>query len=461
MTTGTDNSLKQWIVDNLDGTPRVLRSRSGHKKPPLRIRYRCSDTTVVTDGATAEAHELLSAGADCQLRMFHAVIDKQNRELSQGDIVRRARKFDVSVDSLRLPPVVDFAMSDRRIGQWCNVVTAHAGLPLAYMWDWEKKRVGKHVLQLPALQGSSKRAQQTVTATCISACGNYAIIGGSGGTIAVFNMQSGIPRGTVPKRASISGALSARAVSRPAPHSNPIAQAEAFRATRAPRMSMARSIALGLPGLQVKDASAGAGAGTPHNGTTAALREAHAGQITGLAVDALNKLIVSVGADQQLKVWDLDARKLLWTVDAGSGIAQLALHRDAGLIAVALDDWSVAIYDIVARRRVRKFAGHHNRITDIAFSMDARWLVSASMDCCVRIWDLPTARCVDWLQFETAVTSVALSPTAEFMATSHVDLGTSRCCRPALTSSHAAVCSGHTPMGQPHLLWRGRSRGSP
>ena len=295
ITAGTDNSLKQWVVDNLDGTPRLLRSRTGHKKPPRRIRYRSSDTTAAVNGAAAEAHEILSAGADRQLRIFHAVIDRQNRELSQGDIVARARKFDVSVDSLRLPPIVDFAMSDRRIGQWCNVVSAHAGLPLAYMWNWEKKAVGKHVLQLPqpaAGAGSSGSTQQAVTATCISACGNYAIIGGCFGTIAVFNMQSGLPRGTVPKRApAAAGAPSERAMARPTPHSNPVQQAEAFRATRAPRLSMARSIALGLPGLgRTVPTGAAVAQAAQAQAPSTTLTEAHDGQVTGLAVDALNKV---------------------------------------------------------------------------------------------------------------------------------------------------------------------------
>jgi len=96
----------------------------------------------------------------------------------------------------------------------------------------------------------------------------------------------------------------------------------------------------------------------------------------------------------------------------------------AGLIAVACDDWSVRVFDIASRRRVRKFDGHSNRITDLCFSVDARLLVSAAMDSCVRVWDLPTSRCADWMRFEHPVTSVALSPTGEFLATAHVDLGT-------------------------------------
>lgn len=314
VTTGTDNSLKQWVVDSLDGSPRLLRSRTGHKQPPTRIRYRSTDTAAAVDGAAAEAHEILSAGSDRQLRVFHAVIDRQNRELSQGDVAKRARKFNVSVDSLRLPPIVDFSMSDRRIGQWCNVVSAHAGLPLAYMWSWENKRVGKHVLQLPAPAAASASgaaaATQHVTATCISACGNYALVGSSTGTIALFNMQSGLPRGTIPRRTGVPGAggAVARAVSKPAPHSNPIAQPDAFRATRAPRTALARSMALAVPhlfkpsatktqkakggdaGAGGAGAGAGTGAGTGADAPVTVLREAHSGQVTGLAVDVMNKV---------------------------------------------------------------------------------------------------------------------------------------------------------------------------
>lgn len=38
---------------------------------------------------------------------------------------------------------------------------------------------------------------------------------------------------------------------------------------------------------------------------------------------------------------------------------------------------------------------------------------------CSRIWDLPTGRMVDWMSFKKAVTGVTVSPTGEFMCTSH------------------------------------------
>jgi U3 small nucleolar RNA-associated protein 21 len=41
---------------------------------------------------------------------------------------------------------------------------------------------------------------------------------------------------------------------------------------------------------------------------------------------------------------------------------------------------------------VRRFRGHTDRITDLTVSSDCRWLLSASMDGTVRVWDIPDSR---------------------------------------------------------------------
>lgn len=80
-----------------------------------------------------------------------------------------------------------------------------------------------------------------------------------------------------------------------------------------------------------------------------------------------------------------------------------------------------------------------------AFSPDARWLVSASSDGSLRVWDVPNARCVDWLRTPRAPTSVAFSPTGEFLATSHVGHGE---CRPAPACPARVQC---WPSSAPYL----------
>ena len=45
------------------------------------------------------------------------------------------------------------------------------------------------------------------------------------------------------------------------------------------------------------------------------------------------------------------------------------------------------------------------------------------MDSSVRVYDVTTARCVDWMVFESPVTSLSFAPTSEYLVTAHVDTG--------------------------------------
>jgi U3 small nucleolar RNA-associated protein 21 len=44
-----------------------------------------------------------------------------------------------------------------------------------------------------------------------------------------------------------------------------------------------------------------------------------------------------------------------------------------------------------------------------------------SFDGTIRVWDVPTGTCIDWLSFESPPTSLTISPTGEFLVTSHSD----------------------------------------
>jgi len=74
---------------------------------------------------------------------------------------------------------------------------------------------------------------------------------------------------------------------------------------------------------------------------------------------------------------------------------------------------------VSSRRLVRVFQGHTNRITDVCLSGDGRWVSTASADRSLRIYDIPTARLIDWVRFDRAVTGVAMSPSGDFVSTSH------------------------------------------
>jgi U3 small nucleolar RNA-associated protein 21 len=60
-----------------------------------------------------------------------------------------------------------------------------------------------------------------------------------------------------------------------------------------------------------------------------------------------------------------------------------------------------------------------NKITDLGFSHDGKWVLCSSLDSCVRVWDLLTGSLIDWVQFKHAPLSLDISPSGEFLATSH------------------------------------------
>ena len=62
------------------------------------------------------------------------------------------------------------------------------------------------------------------------------------------------------------------------------------------------------------------------------------------------------------------------------------------MLAVSLEDFSVLVIDCDSFKIVRKFSGHFNKISDLAFSNDSRWLLTVSMDCTIKISDLPSSR---------------------------------------------------------------------
>ncbi|CAG8455276.1 13892_t:CDS:10 [Ambispora leptoticha] len=303
ITSGADNSVKEWIFDNLDGLPNLLKSRSGHHAPPTIIQY------YGTDG-----HCILSASADRSLRSFSIVRDSQSVELSQVQSKQQ---------------------------EWDNILSCHLNARYAWTWSYQKKVIGKFKF--------APRDGSYVKATAVSACGNFGIIGSSSGCIVMFNMQSGKLRKTF--------------------------------------------------------------AGSDEHGKS----------ISGLASDPLNRFIISSSLDGTIKIWDFTSAEVINTIYISSPVTILKYQTESNLLATASDDLTIRVIDVDTRKIVRAFSGHRNRITDLTFSQDGRWIISSSLDSTIRTWDLPSGHMIDIFRVDSIATSVSFSPTGDFLATSHVD----------------------------------------
>ncbi|GMM31230.1 rRNA-processing protein [Martiniozyma asiatica (nom. inval.)] len=152
----------------------------------------------------------------------------------------------------------------------------------------------------------------------------------------------------------------------------------------------------------------------------------HKKTVTGIALDGMNRKMVSCGLDGIVGFYDFSESKYLGKLTFDSPITQLVYHRSSDLFAIALDDLSIIIIDSVTQKVVRQLFGHTNRITAMDFSHDGRWIVSAALDSTIRTWDLPTGGCIDGIKLPKVATCLKMSPNGEYLATTHAnDVGIS------------------------------------
>ncbi|GFS13535.1 WD repeat-containing protein 36 [Elysia marginata] len=342
VTSAADNSLKVWIFDLADGGARLLRLREGHSAPPSCVRFYGND-----------GQNILSAGHDSTLRSFSTTHDKHNKNLGRASYHKKASKrAGLKHDKHKMPPIVKLAADPSRESDWDNILATHRSSTVTTTWNYQRCTMGKYKFIHERFKNDVAEHSITATAVDISSCGNFGLIGYSSGHVDMYNMQSGLHRGTLGEA------------------------------------------------------------------------KAHDCTVRGISIDGLNQKVVSAGANGVLKFWRFKNKQLLGQLKMEAFVSQTMLHRDSSMLAVALDDFSICIVDIDTRRVVRRFAGHSAAISDLTFRADGRWLISASMDCTIRTWNLPTGSLVDAFALQEAATSVSMSPCGNFLTTTHVgDVG--------------------------------------
>ncbi|KAF5273394.1 hypothetical protein FQA39_LY07411 [Lamprigera yunnana] len=151
--------------------------------------------------------------------------------------------------------------------------------------------------------------------------------------------------------------------------------------------------------------------------------KAHEGAVRGVVTDYLNQIVISGGSDNRIKFWNFktSTTEPLTTLIIQEAISFFRSHHENSMLSVILEDFSILIVDIDMRNVVRKFEGHSGKITDAVFSTDSRWLITASMDCTVRTWDVPSSQLVDQFKTHSPCIALSVSPTDEFLATVHID----------------------------------------
>jgi U3 small nucleolar RNA-associated protein 21 len=413
VTSGRDNSLKTWIFDEtpFSPVPRILHTRSGHAAPVTSLRFLPSDF----DGAEAGNKWLLSGGKDRSLWGWSLRRDGQSTELSQGNIRKKAKKTGIlatgslsrgpttTLDDLKAPEITCIACSLNRDGGmgalpgkqplwqkkrdpkkaldaeisrmtgWESVVTAHKNDSFVRTWFWGRKRAGRW-----AFQTGDGAHVSTVT---MSSCGTFAVVGSVEGSIDMFNLQSGLHRQRFPSK--LTPAQARQVKMRQARQADTVLQLQA------------RSSSGFLPGTGK-----------------------HTKAVTGIVVDSMNHVVISCSLDGRVKFWDFLTGNLLHEINWApmTAITGCRYHSASDLVAFSCDDGSIRVVDIETKQTIREFWGWQGKINDFTFSNDGRWIVAASQDSVIRVWDLPTSHLIDAIRLERPCTALAFSATGEYLA---------------------------------------------
>jgi len=429
LSSGTkSNRLIMHVFDNPDHSGRILRQRIGHSAPPRLIRYLHSGASgsvlaSMSDGTDAASCQILSCGGagDRSLRIFSSARSVLDREFGQGrGLEKKARRLDLKggKSELLLNEIIAMARCDARSRDWGDLVTLHKDHAMAYVWSTKRAAQSGPVLRQPQWNISSMKTPPPkhvhATSVDVSSCGNFAVVGTRGGVIYKYNVQSGRPCGSYPSDATKKNIEKKKG--------------ENVGSINRTKRLLERDLKIVKPSTKSNDQNDE----RKDKKQIIIEKSRHINSaVTGLAVDSLNKVLISVGSDSKLIVWSFSshAPRSRGPFHLPSPATKLVHVRDLDAVAVSLEDFSCVLFDFSSLSIVRHFGSpscaptgrHLGPITDLAFGPDGRRLFTSSLDGTIRVWDVPTNTCIDWLSFATPPTSLSLSSTGEFLATSHID----------------------------------------
>lgn len=213
----------------------------------------------------------------------------------------------------KAPPIVAIAISDSDGAKrdWENILSGHRGETAARTWHYEMKRLGRWVF--PTSDGGE------VKSVAISACGNFGFVGSSKGSVDMWNLQSGLNRGSFPRKV-------------------PTGKRKVQKVSTAPTVNKV------------------------HSG--------HTGAITGIVADSTNRWIATASLDGKVKFWEFMSGKLLHEIDwsSSTAITGARLYRESDLLALPCDDLCIRVIDTETKRIVRELWGCGGRISDFVCS---------------------------------------------------------------------------------------------
>ncbi|QIW98046.1 hypothetical protein AMS68_003564 [Peltaster fructicola] len=138
----------------------------------------------------------------------------------------------------------------------------------------------------------------------------------------------------------------------------------------------------------------------------------HTAEIFAARFDPSGAQFASAGSDKNILLWNATGECNNHSILAGhkGAILDLQWSRDSGVIYSASADLHIASWDVETRERIRRHVGHEEVINSIDISRRGEeFIVSASDDGYIGIWDPRAKNAMDFIETPYPVTAVAIA----------------------------------------------------
>ncbi|XP_061425838.1 WD repeat-containing protein 36 [Lethenteron reissneri] len=338
LTTAGDNAIKVWVFESAGGSPRLLRERCGHSAPPTSIRHHGQD-----------GFNILSAGQDGTLQSFSVVHDRFNKSLGRGSInKKKSKKKGLKLDTMKLPPICAFASETARQSDWDGIVSCHRGFVSASTWSFLRGSMGSHRLE-PENMKRNRTDPTTATAVTVSPCGNFAIIGLSSGHVNVYNLQSGLPRGSFGSPTAHRGHVRAVALDHLGQMAVSVGGDSALRVwSFKSRALLHETVLPAAPGGAILHRDSGLLAVWCDDLSVLVfdvemkkivrVLNGHGAQITDATFSPDGRWLLTASMDRSVRTWDLPSGCLVDVLAVSSPVVSLSMSPTGDYLATALSD---------------------------------------------------------------------------------------------------------------------------
>jgi len=101
-----------------------------------------------------------------------------------------------------------------------------------------------------------------------------------------------------------------------------------------------------------------------------------------------HRFLVYVNLKGLIELWNMDEERQVWRVQPEQPVTSFSFSPDEKIIAAASEDGHITLLDTDNGQILHSFQAHPDRINTLKFSLDGRWIGSASDDGTVRIWSV-------------------------------------------------------------------------